>query len=137
MRRSYSSFAMIPRTERGDNMEWELRHVDNVEAVLDDSGVYVVVHRIEWNETHKGYSGVRVTVRADLMQMSPPLRPNLDRTDEPIMSFQGSANAVRKALIRFWCPEGGGIRNPMSPEHASYIGYELLRAELTPGYVQD
>ena len=116
-------------------MEWELKQVEDVEAVLDDSGVYVIVHRVERTETHKEYSGIRVTVRADLMAMSPPLRPNLDRTDEPIMSFQGSANAVRKALIRFI-----GLTQhicPVSLEHASYIGYELLRAELTPRYVQD
>lgn len=108
-------------------MKWELKHVDDVEAVLDDSGVYVVVHRIETAETHKEYSGVRVTVRADLM----------NQWGDPLVSFQGSANAVRKVLIHFIHPEGGGIYRSISREHASYIGYELLRAEMTPDYVQD
>lgn len=108
-------------------MQWELRHVDDVEAVLDDSGVYVVVHRIEQTETHKEYSGVRVSVRADLMGPG----------NEPIISFKGTANAVRKALIRFLDDYHMVASGPISSEHASYIGYELLRAELTPGYVQD
>ena len=119
-------------------MDWELRHVEDTEAVLDDSGVYVVVHRIETPETHKEYSGVRVSVRADLMRDS--TKCSHLETDEPIMSFAGSANAVRKALIRFvgdyhnMLPHQG---TPISREHAAYIGYELHRAESTPGFVQD
>ncbi len=108
---------------------WQLRHVEDTEAVLDDSGVYVVVHRIEQTEYHKEYSGARIQVRADLMNRGK------SGLDEPIMSFQGTASAVRKALIRFIVNE-----RPLwaiSREHAAYIGYELLRAELTPGYVQD
>ena len=118
-------------------MEWELRQVEDVKAILDDSGVYIVVHRIEETEIHKEYSGIRVSVRADLMS------DGKFGTDEPIMSFQGSANAVRKALIRFMTQrlapsDGVGLASTQfSLEHASYIGYELLRAELTPGYVQD
>ena len=117
-------------------MEWELRQVDDVEAVLDDSGVYVVVHRVETTETHKEYSGVRVSVRADLMLSGGP--PDAEGTDT-VMSFQGTANAVRKALIRFIDNQFGpdSCIHPLTREHASYIGYELLRAELTPGYVQD
>ncbi|MCK5608619.1 hypothetical protein KAR91_42445 [Candidatus Pacearchaeota archaeon] len=108
-------------------MEWELRHVEDVEAVLDDSGVYVVVHRVEQTARHKEYSGIRVSVRADLMEGG-------ETVVAPIMSFQGTANAVRKALARFcW----NRCMSPISPEHWTYIGYELLRAELTPGYVQN
>ena len=111
-------------------MEWELRHVEDVEAILDDSGAYVIVHRIEETETHKEYSGIRVSVRADLMVSIS------GRDDIPIMSFQGSANAVRKALIKFLMDRFPNL-GLFSREHASYIGYELLRAELTPEYVQD
>lgn len=102
-------------------MTWELRAVDDVECTMDDSGVYVVIHRVERAEAHKEYSGVRILVRADLMA---------SEGDEPIISFIGKANAVRKHLIRY-------LDRPLSYEHASYIGYELLRAEVTPGYVQD
>ena len=110
-------------------MEWELKHVKDVEAVLDDSGVYVVIHRVETTETHKEHSGIRVSVRVDLMKSG-----TVKYQAEPIMSFEGTANAVRKALIRFFYTRN---RPTVSLEHASYIGYELLRAELTPGYVQD
>lgn len=110
-------------------MTWELRDVDDVEATLDDSGVHVVIHRIVRTEKHKQYSGERVSVRADL---------NTD-AGEPIVSFQGSANAVRKHLIRFIFDRY--MEHPplqwISWEHASYIGYELLRAEVTPDYMQD
>ena len=114
-------------------MNWELRHVDDVEAALDDSGVYVVIHRIETPETHKEYSGVRVSVRADLMVSANGGEGGTQ--DEPIVSFQGTAAAVRKALARFI--EESGQVFPITYEHASYIGYELLRAESTPDYVQD
>ena len=104
-------------------MKWELRHVEDTEAILDDSGVYIVIHRIEIPGFHKEYSGIRVLVRADLM------------TDDGnlIMSWQGSANAVRKAIARFFDEE---CYFP-SLEHAAYIGYELHRAESTPNFVQD
>jgi len=103
-------------------MAWEIEHVQDVECELDDSGVYVIVHRIAKESVHKGIPGVVVSVRADLMR---------SRDNEPIRSWQGSANNVRKHLIRFVRAIG------ISREHASYIGYELLRAELTPDYVQD
>ncbi len=114
-------------------MEWELRHVEDVEAIMDDSGVYVIIHRVETTETHKGYSGIRVTVRADLMNSNAEAR----NMEAPIMSFSGSANAVRKALLRFIDKQFKGWGTMFSHEHASYIGYELLRAELTPNYQQD
>lgn len=123
-------------------MEWELRYiVGDPEAVLDDSGVYVVVHRVETPETHKGYSGIRVSVRADLMLTNErnevcDIKGEPQDSIAPIMSFQGTANAVRKALTRFLA-DHEGWPSMLTLEHASYIGYELLRAELTPGYVQD
>ena len=117
-------------------MEWDLRHVDDTEAVLDDSGVYVVVHRIETPETHKEYSSVRVSVRADLMSKdSDPITGPVEEAAACIMSFQGSAVAVRKALARY-LEVNHGITHP-SLEHMAYIGYELHRAESTPQFVQD
>jgi len=105
-------------------MAWEIEHVQDVECELDDSGVYVIIHRIAKESVHKGIAGTIVEVRADLMRSS---------DNEPIRSWQGSANAIRKAITRF----NKDLMPAMSLEHASYIGYELLRAELTPDYVQD
>ena len=114
-------------------MTWELREVDDVECTMDDSGVYVVVHRVISTETHKQYAGDRVRVRADLMGGG--FATGGETNAEPIMSFIGSANAVRKALIQFVMDHIGFCQ--LSMEHASYIGYELLRAEAYPAYVQD
>ena len=91
-------------------MGWTLTEVQDTDCLMDDSGVYVTIHR----------------VRADLM----------DCNDEPITSFIGTANAVRKAVIRF-LTGAGPIGYLISAEHASYIGYELLRAETDPKFVQD
>ncbi len=67
--------------------------------------------------------------------------------DEPLQSFQGKANAVRKDVIRWLMHEYAKLYLPdpdnasdtfcITREHASYIGYELLRAEMTENYVQD
>lgn len=112
--------------------DWKLVEVDDVDCTLDDSGLYVVINRIETQDTHKGISGVRVIVRADLMLKN-----------EPVRSFIGKANDVRKALIGYmaeiYWPQCKILDLPqgVSFEHASYIGWELHRAETTPGYVQD
>ena len=109
-------------------MTWQLVEVSDVDCTMDDSGVYVVVNRVVRKETHKQYSGERVLVRADLMTVN----------NAPIMSFIGSANNVRKHLIRFIKVYSGIPSMAMlSWEHASYIGYELHRAETDPNYVQD
>lgn len=107
-------------------MQWELKQADNIEATLDDSGVYVFIHRVVEHTAHKGYVGDIVRVRADLMATD---------GDSPIVSFIGSANNVRKHLIGYLWHHTH--RYPISTEHASYIGYELLRAETDPRYVQD
>ena len=100
-------------------MQWELHQVSDMECTMDDSGVYVTIHR----------SVITNTVRADLWQ-------TVDGgSDTPLVSFQGKANAVRKHLVR-WMDESPDIL-PFSYEHASYIGYELHRAETTENYVQD
>ena len=120
---------------KGRAMAWELKEVSDVDCTLDNSGVYVVVNRVVRIKTHKEYSGERVLVRADLMATGQNFGQN---RDEPIMSFIGSANNVRKHLIRFIKVYSGIPSIAMlSWEHASYIGYELHRAESDPNYVQD
>jgi len=107
-------------------MEWkliELQAQDEPECTLDDSGVYVVVNRVVERETHKEYAGERVRVRADIMTAS----------DEPLISFLGSASHVRKVIAAWLTTQGFSL----SLEHASYIGSELMRAELDPRFVQD
>ena len=98
-------------------MAWTLKHVEESECTMDDSGMYVVVNRR--NDE---------TVRADLMATG---------SDRPIRSLEGTANAVRKALIRAIVGECAVAGRFISPEHASYIGYELARAEADADYVQD
>ncbi len=111
--------------------DWKLVEVGETECTLDDSGLYVVIHRIETPDAHKGRAGVRVTVRADLMDAA-------TRTEHtPVRSFIGRANDVRKALIDYIWNECPVHIDEISMEHASYIGYELRRAETTPGFVQD
>ena len=104
-------------------MEWELRHVEDVECGLDDSGIYTVINRVKTTKTFKDMIGDFYMVRVDVMMHG----------DEPLVSFQGSANVVRKHLMRWLFLTGRSI----SLEHASYIGYELLRAETTENFIQD
>lgn len=107
-------------------MSWELHHVEEMDCTLDDCGYHIVINRIEERRTFKDWAATFATVRADLMAAD----------NEPIVSFQGSANAVRKHLMKYLMDRYASLGYP-SPEHASYIGYELLRAETTPHYVQD
>jgi hypothetical protein len=106
-------------------MEWELREVGDIDCTIDDSGLYVVVDRVP--------RGCTVEVRADLM--TDATKCSHLKTDEPVVSFIGSANNVRKHLIGFIAQNYGYAA--ISSEHASYIGYELHRAEVTENYVQD
>ena len=115
-------------------MTWELREVSDIDCTMDDSGVYVVVNRVEDVSVHKGRTGTRVRVRADLMTAGTDDGPPMN---DPIMSFIGSANNVRKHLIHFIHDYVNGVNRYLSTEHASYIGYELHRAESDPSYVQD
>lgn len=109
------------------NPAWRLIEVNDVEFTPDDSGVYVIINRVCTQQIHKEYAGEIVRVRADLMQSG---------THEPIVSFIGKADNVRKHLIRFLQEHFGGLNHP-SMEHASYIGWELHRAEVDPNYVQE
>lgn len=116
-------------------MTWKLHEVSDIDATIDDSGLYVVINRVVTRGVHKEYAGEIVTVRADLMQTDPSGGPT-----HGLVSFVGKANAVRKHLIRFIVDNfllSQQSTMAFSSEHASYIGYELLRAENTEGYVQD
>lgn len=116
------------QTQENETM-WKLVHTTPIECTMDDSGVYTVINRIEESDTHKGYIGKRLSVRCDIMST---------KDDEPLISFQGSANDVRKHVIR-WIKTYSGLPSlaKLSWEHASYIGWELHRAETDPNYVQD
>ena len=109
---------------------WKLIEAMPVETTLDASGVHVVIHRVVTKETHKEYSGERILVRADLM----------GDDNEPIVSYIGPAENVRRRLIGYIMEHGygeGGYAGPgMSLEHASYIGAELYRASIDPMFVQ-
>ena len=106
---------------------WKLVHTTPIECMMDDSGVYTVINRIEEHDAHKGHIGIRVSVRCDIMSTD----------DTPLVSFQGSANDVRKHVISWLSTEFRLGSRILSNEHASYIGWELHRAETDPNYVQD
>lgn len=92
---------------------WQLITVTDTEWIQDASGYYTFIHYVSDN-----------VVRLDYM----------DKNDNPVISFQGKASDVRKNAIRYAEKQ---IRY-FSVEHASYIGRELVRAELLGSeYVQD
>lgn len=105
-------------------MDWEIENVGMQEATMDDSDVYVVINRQESEHVHKGIWGTILRVRVDVMRSGDNM---------PIRSFIGRANDVRKAVIGFICR----YTHSISYEHASYIGWEICRAESDPGFVQD
>jgi hypothetical protein len=93
---------------------WMLNTIENeIDCTLDNSGIYTVI-----NYTPKG-------IRLDIMSSE----------DLPIQSFICSnANALRKSVIKYITDSGYQI----SPEHASYIGYELARCSaMRTEYIQD
>lgn len=98
---------------------WQLTHVDDIEHTQDQSGLYVYIN---WDVK-------TATVRLDIM---------CEQDAEPLMSFQGKADNVRKHTMR-WLSDNVGAGNGydsaagtdyvgISLEHASYIGSELARA---------
>ena len=105
-------------------MPWRLiRCEEERECTLDDSGIYVLISR------HKGEVVNTTSVRCDIM----------DSKNVPLVSFIGHPNAVRKDVMhwladkRHRSPQGYRI----SPEHASYIGYELAKAYTDYTYTQE
>lgn len=93
---------------------WKLQNVDNIEFTRDKSGIYVLIN---W-ENQKN------SVRLDIMSDN----------DEPIQSFSGKAENVRKAVMRFLSDE----KSSVSLEHAAYIGSEIEKCDIMRiDYIQD
>lgn len=91
---------------------WQLTHVEDVEHTQDDSGVYVYINWVMPDNE----------ARLDIMSES---------NSEPLASFQGCADNVRKHVMRWFenrAGDGGPV-GPISLEHAAYIGAELERAD--------
>lgn len=99
---------------------WQLQRVDTIDWIKDTSGIYCL---IDWDVKTD-------TVRLDIM------------TDEhePIISFAGASDNVRKAVGR-WIDNSRLLqttRKRISAEHAAYIGSELEKADtMRIDYVQD
>lgn len=99
---------------------WQLIRVDDIAWVQDRSGIYVVIN---WDVQTE-------SARLDVMT---------EADAEPLQSFIGSADNVRKAVMRWFAGRisqkaGLGI----SLEHAAYIGAELERCDTERiDYVQD
>ena len=110
-------------------MTWELVEATDVDCTMDDSGIYTVIHRVVNKTSHKERVGEHVLVRVDIM--------SADKND-PLISFIGKADNVRKHVIR-WIDDRHVIHEipRISFEHASHIGSEIKRAELDPMFVQD
>lgn len=91
-------------------MQWELKQVGDTEWIQDDSGYYTLIHHVKDD-----------IVRLDFM----------DKDDMPVVSFQGTADNVRKCAMQ-------NLPILLQPEHCSYIGAELARAAILRNkYVQD
>jgi len=87
-------------------MQWQkIQTTDNIEWQKDDSGIYTLIN---WNPSDN--------VRCDIMSDN----------HEPIMTFVGTSDNVRKHVIKFASDNGFSL----SLQHASYIGRELALAEL-------
>ncbi len=106
--------------------QWQLDRVDDLEYTQYRYCVYVY---ISWDTNTD-------SVRLDVMSVPSGL--------EPLQSFIGTANNVRKHAVR-WLSDNAGHAaaiglgfNQLSPEHISYIGYELARCDAERiDYVQD
>lgn len=110
-------------------MDWKLNKVEDIECTMDNSGVYTVINRVMETKYGKGAGTVLLGIRVDILATDGNL---------PLQSFQGTGNAVRKHVIR-WLNEYEYRIIPdkwVSIEHASYIGYEIARAEADQHYIQ-
>jgi len=103
--------------------KWQLIHCEPVEWKQDESGHYCIINAImknvpEWQPPQS------LAVRLDW----------LTTTDQPAISFVGTADAVCKNAMRYAEEHGWNV----SLEHAAYIGAKLARAEiLGSNYVQE
>ena len=94
-------------------MVWKLINVPETEWKQNDSKYYSLIAYIEPDK-----------VRLDLML----------HVQEPVISFQGQADNVRKAAMQYIDENCCNI----SAEHAAYIGSELTRVKwLGSEYVQN
>lgn len=119
--------------------KWKLIHCEHVEWKQDESGHYCIInyikksclncmdacgslfHSLLLNTCPDGYEN---NIRLDW----------LTTADQPAVSFEGTADAVRKNAMRYAEEHGWNV----SLEHAAYIGAELAKAEiLGSNYVQE
>ena len=103
-------------------MKWELIEAVDIECTMDNSGVHTVINRLDHGYANKGGPIIRVDI--------------MNQVDEPLVSYQGEANAVRKAVIAWLTINARWLIYPISSERASYIGYEIMRAQSEENYVQ-
>ena len=111
-------------------MAWELKDLKGskeIDCVVDDSGIYTVINRIDKTEHLQGHMQGKVFVRVDIMSTD----------DEPLQSFVGEGNNVRKHVIKWLWNRPLTESNCISSEHASYIGYEISRALFDEYYKQN
>ena len=97
--------------------EWGLIKVEKTEWQQDASGIFTLI----------GYRPDG-TIRLDVM------------TDkyEPVISFQGKAENVRKVAMRWVWKNEYSVASKFSLEHASYVGEQLAKADLLKEkYIQD
>ncbi len=108
----------------GFDMDWKLIIVGDTEWQQDDSGYYTLIHYINIDCRTCEAACINCKdgqIRLDIM----------DKDDMPVISFQGTADNVRKHIMQNWPVL-------LQPEHCSYIGAELARcAILKENYVQD
>lgn len=96
-------------------MNWELRKAVNTDWIQDASEVYTFIN---WSTTEKA-------VRVDIMNAI---------TDEPMISFIGPADAVRKDVTRWLSDHVSHV----SLEHAAYIGQQIEKANaMQDTFMQD
>lgn len=94
---------------------WKLQNAGDTEFRPDTSGIYCLINWLVDQDA----------VRLDIMS----------KADEPLQSFVGDADNVRKHAMR-WIHEKSPIQ--ISLEHAAYIGSELEKADtMRINYVQD
>lgn len=87
--------------------QWKLNRVNDIEWIADRSGVTVL---ISWD-------ALTDSVRLDIMALA----------IEPLQSFTGDADNVRKAVMRWLAKRVIKVGCGISLEHAAYVGAELER----------
>lgn len=89
----------------------------------------IEVPKTEWRQDDSDYHSLINYVRDGVVRLDLMLH-----VQEPVISFQGKADDVRKAAMQYVDENCCNI----SAEHAAYIGSELTRAKfLGIEYIQD